>query len=97
MSDRSSSVVVTDAGSFPTPDRSYTLPRIFFSGPRTGVPQKRIGLFALVHGDEPAGAFALLKLLQTLALLESQVAAAAIALETIFTEYRGFIAYAADL
>jgi len=31
------------------------------------------------------------------ALLEQQVAAAAIALETILAEYRGFIAYAADL
>jgi len=31
------------------------------------VSQKRIGLFALVHGDEPSGAFALLKLLDTLA------------------------------
>jgi hypothetical protein len=55
------------AGSFSYGDRHYTLPRFSFLGPQTGVPQKRIGLFALVHGDEPAGAFALLKLLQTLA------------------------------
>ena len=31
------------------------------------------------------------------AALENQVSAAAIALESILTEYRGFIAYAADL
>jgi hypothetical protein len=67
LADRSSSVVVTDAGSFWQEERRYTIPRISFSGPRTGVPQKRIGLFALVHGDEPAGAFALLELLQKLA------------------------------
>jgi hypothetical protein len=32
-----------------------------------------------------------------LASLEDQIAAAALALETIITEYRGFIAYGADL
>jgi hypothetical protein len=67
LAEACSNVVAADAGSFAISDRRYTLPRISFSGPRTSVPQKRIGLFALVHGDEPAGAFALLKLLQTLA------------------------------
>jgi hypothetical protein len=53
-------------GSFTMAERSYTIPRFTFLGPRGGGPQQRIGLFALVHGDEPAGASALLQLLEKL-------------------------------
>jgi hypothetical protein len=60
-------LIGAEAGSFWVGDRRYTIPRFTFLGPPTAVPQKRIGLFALIHGDEPAGAYALLKLLQTLA------------------------------
>jgi hypothetical protein len=60
------SVVGTVAGSFQLAERRYTIPRFTFLGPQVSVPQKRIGLFALVHGDEPAGAVALLQLLQAL-------------------------------
>jgi protein MpaA len=61
-------VIGTVAGSFKGREgRHYTIPRFTFLGPEGAMPQKRIGLFALVHGDEPAGANALLKLLQTLA------------------------------
>jgi len=60
-------VIGTVAGSFQLGTRRYTIPRFTFLGPAISVPQKRIGLFALVHGDEPAGAAALLQLLQTLA------------------------------
>jgi murein peptide amidase A len=59
-------ILVADAGAFAVGDRRYSIPRFSFFGPPTSGPQKRIGLFALVHGDEPAGAYALLKLLQTL-------------------------------
>lgn len=59
-------VVGTVAGSFQLLERRYTIPRFTFLGPPVSVPQRRIGLFALVHGDEPAGAFALLQLLQEL-------------------------------
>src|SRR5208283_4501935 len=59
-------LAAAEAGLFDAGDRRYTIPRFSFSGPPTSGPQKRIGLFALVHGDEPAGAYALLKLLQTL-------------------------------
>ncbi|HTQ31379.1 MAG TPA: succinylglutamate desuccinylase/aspartoacylase family protein [Opitutaceae bacterium] len=61
-------IIGTVAGSFRwDKDRRYTIPRFTFLGAHGQAPQKRIGLFALVHGDEPAGAAALLKLLQTLA------------------------------
>jgi protein MpaA len=61
-------VIGTVAGSFKGREgHRYTIPRFTFLGPEGALPQKRIGLFALVHGDEPAGAGALLKLLQTLA------------------------------
>jgi len=61
-------IVGTVAGSFQLEGRRYTIPRFTFLGPRVNVPQKRIGLFALVHGDEPSGASALLQLLHELAL-----------------------------
>ncbi|ACB75345.1 succinylglutamate desuccinylase/aspartoacylase domain-containing protein [Opitutus terrae] len=59
-------VIGTDPGSFRLGARRYTIPRFTFLGPTTNVPQKRIGVFALLHGDEPAGALALLNLLTTL-------------------------------
>ncbi len=62
-------VVGTVAGSFEGgEERHYTIPRFTFLGPQGNMPQMRIGLFALLHGDEPAGAFALLRLLETLAV-----------------------------
>lgn len=54
------------AGAFQLGGRRYSIPRFTVLGP-AGAAQKRIGVFALVHGDEPAGAAALLRLLQTLA------------------------------
>ena len=58
-------IVGTVAGSFHADERRYTIPRFTVLGPARSV-QQRIGIFALVHGDEPAGAAALLLLLQTL-------------------------------
>jgi hypothetical protein len=56
------------AGSFHEGGRQYPLPRFCWSGePRGGFPPIRLGLFALVHGDEPAGALALVRLLEFLA------------------------------
>lgn len=60
-------VIGTVAGTFRLDERCYTIPRFTFLGPTANVPQVRLGLFALVHGDEPAGATALLKFLETLA------------------------------
>jgi len=67
LAETSREVIGTVAGRFYEDTRYYTIPRFAFFGPPTSVPQRRIGLFALVHGDEPAGAYALLRLLQTLA------------------------------
>ena len=60
-------VVGTVAGSFEVEEKRYTIPRFVFHGPATGMPPIRLGLFALVHGDEPAGALGLQRLLQSLA------------------------------
>ncbi|HET7537351.1 MAG TPA: succinylglutamate desuccinylase/aspartoacylase family protein [Candidatus Didemnitutus sp.] len=60
-------VVGVVAGSFEgDAERRYTIPRFTFLGPQGNLPQLRLGLFALLHGDEPAGAQALLRLLETL-------------------------------
>ena len=59
-------VTTTVVGAFAMGERHYTIPRFTFAGPRGSVPAKRIGLFSLVHGDEPAGALALLRLLRAL-------------------------------
>jgi len=44
-------------GHFERDGRAYSLPRSTFSSPSTPEPI-RIGVFATIHGDEPAGAFA---------------------------------------
>jgi hypothetical protein len=67
LAETSREVIGTVAGRFYEDSRYYTIPRFVFLGPQTSMPQRRIGLFALVHGDEPAGAYALLRLLETLA------------------------------
>ncbi len=52
-------------GSFESAGRNYFLPRFTFRGPNSGDPI-RIGLFGTIHGDEPAGAYALAELLRRL-------------------------------
>src|SRR5262245_24605145 len=42
------------------------LPRYVFTGPRSGGDSIRIGFFAGIHGDEPAGTHAILKLVDLL-------------------------------
>lgn len=59
-------VVGTVAGSFEVDQKRYTIPRFVFHGPATNVPPIRLGLFALVHGDEPAGALGLQHFLNAL-------------------------------
>jgi protein MpaA len=55
-------------GMFHHGDRRYWLPRFVFRGPETGDPPIKVGLFAGIHGDEPAGILALIDLLQELEL-----------------------------
>lgn len=54
------------AGSFEREGRHYSMLRFVFNGPRTSTPPIRLALFALIHGDEPAGALGLQHLLTTL-------------------------------
>ena len=53
-------------GSFESSGRKYSLPRFTFRGPNSSDPI-RIGVFAGIHGDEPAGALAAAKLLTDVA------------------------------
>src|SRR5438445_3385794 len=61
-------------GPFEVAGEKYFLPRLTFHGPNSSDPI-RIGLFASIHGDEPAGALAaakfLLDLVQEPALAEN--------------------------
>ncbi len=45
---------------------TYSLPRYVFIGPKGGDEPTRIGLFAAIHGDETAGAYALVEFLRRL-------------------------------
>ncbi len=59
-------IIGTVAGAFESEGKRYTIPRFVFLGPDKGAPPLRVGFFALVHGDEPAGALALQYLLTEL-------------------------------
>lgn len=59
-------VVGTVAGSFESAGNRYTIPRFVFHGPVTKAAPIRLGFFALIHGDEPAGALGLQRFLDTL-------------------------------
>ncbi|MCD6052531.1 MAG: peptidase [Verrucomicrobia bacterium] len=48
------------------PAISSVLPRYLHLGPQGGDAPIRIGIFAGIHGDEPAGSYAVVKLLQLL-------------------------------
>src|SRR5262244_1933828 len=53
-------------GPFEAQGQRYSVPRFTFQGPNSGDPI-RIGLFAAIHGDEPAGALATASFLTELA------------------------------
>lgn len=59
-------VQVAMLGSFEVHSQRYSLPRFTFRGPNSSEPI-RIGLFAAIHGDEPAGTLACTSFLQELA------------------------------
>lgn len=52
-------------GTFTYQSKEYFLPRFTFRGPNSSDPI-RIGIFAGIHGDEPAGTFALVQFLRAL-------------------------------
>lgn len=65
----SPNLIAKAGGDFQVGDRTYQLPRYVFIGPKGGAEPIRLGLFAAIHGDEPAGAYALIRFLT---LLERQ-------------------------
>jgi protein MpaA len=60
-------VIGSMAGSFSLHGRRYGIPRFLFTGPAAAHDPIRLGLFAGIHGDEPAGCEALAHLLADLA------------------------------
>jgi protein MpaA len=55
-----------DALEFESGGERHAIPRFVFRGPNSSDPI-RLGIFAAIHGDEPAGALALVRFLQDLA------------------------------
>lgn len=55
------------AGTFSHQGQRYGIPRFLFVGPTAGQQPIRLGIFAGIHGDEPAGCEALVRLLTDLA------------------------------
>ncbi len=62
----SSYLIANHGASFECGGESYPMPRYLFLGPRGGGEPIRIGVFAAIHGDEPAGAYGLVSFLQKL-------------------------------
>lgn len=62
----STSLIVCRPGRFELAGQSYELPRYLFVGPAGGAEPLRIGIFAGIHGDEPAASFALLRFVRLL-------------------------------
>jgi protein MpaA len=52
-------------GTFEIGGEQYSIPRFSFRGPNSADPI-RIGIFAAIHGDEPSGALAIVRLLRDL-------------------------------
>ena len=61
-----SSLVVREPVRFEAGGQSLELPRYVFLGPKGGSEPVRIGIFAGIHGDEPAAAFALVRFIRLL-------------------------------
>jgi hypothetical protein len=66
IASRSSSLIACPPGRFELAGQTHDLPRYLFLGPAGGAEPIRIGVFAGVHGDEPASSFALLRFVQLL-------------------------------
>jgi hypothetical protein len=62
----STSLIACQPGRFELAGQSLALPRYLFLGPQGGAEPMRIGVFAGIHGDEPASSFALLRFVQSL-------------------------------
>ena len=63
LAEHSPELMGSMAGTFYSRDRRYGIPRFVFKGPHAEHDPIRLALFAGVHGDEPAGCAALVRLL----------------------------------
>jgi hypothetical protein len=66
LSRHSSHLIRCESGRFELAGQSYDLPRYLFVGSTGDAEAIRIGVFAGIHGDEPAGSFALLRFVRIL-------------------------------
>ena len=62
----SPNLLIYRTAGFESGGRSYELPRCLYIGPGGGGEPLRIGIFAGIHGDEPEGTYALIRLLSLL-------------------------------
>src|SRR5580658_4002496 len=62
----SPNLIINREARFKINGEPYVLPRYLFIGPKSGDAPIRIGIFAAIHGDEPEGAFALVRFLKFL-------------------------------
>src|SRR5262245_18460403 len=62
----SSSLIAAPSGKLDCGDETCELPRYLFIGPGSGGEPIRVGLFAGIHGDEPEGVYALIRLVELL-------------------------------
>lgn len=62
----SPNLVAIRGAQFEVEGEQYHLPRYLFIGPKSGDVPVRIGIFAGIHGDEPEGAYAAVRLLSFL-------------------------------
>lgn len=67
LAEHDGNVIGTMAGVFRAGGARYGIPRFMFVGPRAPHEPMRLGLFAGVHGDEPAGCHALVRFIEQLA------------------------------
>lgn len=66
IAQRSPHFLSGSCGRFESAGRDYSLPRYVYVGPKGGGDTLRIGIFATIHGDEPAGALALMRFVREL-------------------------------
>jgi hypothetical protein len=66
LAKESPNLIINREARFAVDGEAYVLPRYLFVGPKSGDAPVRIGVFAGIHGDEPEGAFAVVRFLQFL-------------------------------
>jgi murein peptide amidase A len=62
----SPNLIINREARFKIEGEPYFLPRYLFIGPKSGDAPIRIGIFAAIHGDEPEGAYAVVRFLRFL-------------------------------